>query len=241
MVRGLALCLALLAPSVGVAGSLTVSNLFANEYRDLTRDLAAALDFKQTAPPASLGPHGFEAGIEVAATDIDDQADYWRLVTDHPPDYLIIPKLRLLKGLPRHVDGESMLSYLPSTDIFLWGAAAKWTAVEEDRGIPATSLRLGFSNLRGVDELDFTTVGLDLAAGYSWSAIEPYVGIGGLWVSSKARVRAEDRDVLVTEREQFTPGHAFAGFRLYLPMIAITTELDWGERPTVSARLVFAR
>jgi hypothetical protein len=241
MVRGLALCLALLLPSVGAAGTLTVRNLFAGEYRDLTRDLAAALQFKQTAPPAPLGPRGFEAGIEVAATDIDQQADYWRLVTDDPPDYLVIPKLRVLKGLPWRVDGEAMISYLPSTDIFLWGGAAKWTAIEENHGVPATSIRLSFTNLRGVDELDFTTLGLDLAAGYSWSAVEPYVGVGAAWVTSRARVRAEEADLLVTEHEEFATGHAFAGFRLYLPVAAITAELDWGERPTLSARLVFAR
>jgi hypothetical protein len=241
MVRGLALCLVLLAPSIGGAGTLTVRNLFAGEYRDLTRDLAAALDFKQTAPPVPLGPRGFEAGIEVAATDIDEQAAYWRLVTDDPPDYLVIPKLRLLKGLPWRVDGEAMVSYLPSADLFLWGGAAKWTAVEEHRGVPATSVRLCFTDLQGVDELDFTTVGVDLAAGYSWSAVEPYVGVGAVWVSSRARVRAEEADLLVTEREEFATAHAFAGFRLYLPVVAVTAELDWGERPTLSARLVFAR
>jgi len=241
MVRDLTLCLALLVPSVGGGETLTVRNLFAAEYRDLTRDLATALQFKQTAPPASLGPHGFEAGIEVAATDIDEQADYWRLVTDDPPDYLIIPKLRLLKGLPGRVDGEAMLSYLPSSDIFLWGIAAKWTALDEDRPVPATSIRLSFTDLGGVDELDFATVGLDLAGGYSWTAIEPYVGVGAVWVSSQARVRAEEADLLVTEREQFATAHAFAGCRLYLPLVAVTAELDWGERPTLSARLVFAR
>ncbi|MGD2062261.1 MAG: hypothetical protein PVF51_01625 [Nitrospirota bacterium] len=241
MLRGLVLCLVLLLPSVGKAGTLTVRNLFAAEYRDLTRDLAAALQFKQTAPPASLGPHGFEAGIEVAATDIDEQADYWRLVTDAPPDHLIIPKLRVLKGLPGRVDGEMMLSYLPSRDIFLWGIAGKWTAIEHDHGVPATSIRLSLTDLQGVEELDFTTIGLDLAAGYSWSTVEPYVGIGVMWVSSQARVRAEQAEVLVTEREEFATGHAFAGFRLYLPLVAITAELDWAERPTLSARLVFAR
>jgi hypothetical protein len=241
MVSGLALCLVLLVPSVSAAGTLTVRNLFAGEYRDLTRDLAAALQFKQAAPPTALGPRGFEVGIEVSATDIDERADYWQLVTDDPPSYLVIPKLHLLKGLPLRVDGEAMLSYLPSADLFLWGLAGKWTVVEEDRHVPATSVRLGFSDLRGVDELDFSTVGLDVATGYSWSVIEPYLGVGTAWVSSEARVRAEEADILVTERESFVTAHVFAGFRLYLPLVAITTELDWGERPTLSARLVFAR
>ena len=231
----------MLLPSGARAGTLTVRNLFASEYRDLTRDLAAALQFKQVAPPLPLGVRGFEIGLEASATDIDDQADYWTLVTDHPPDYLVIPKVHLIKGLPGRIDVEGMVTFLPSADILLWGLAGKWTWLDHgERGL-ATSLRLSFTDLNGVDELDFTTVGGDIAVGRSFRWVDPYVGGGVAWVVSTARVKAAQGDVLVTEKESFLTLHAFAGCRLYLPLAAITAELDWGERPTVSARLVFTR
>jgi hypothetical protein len=240
MPRLLLLALFLL-PSVAGAATLTVRNLFAAEYRDLTRDLAAALQFKQVAPAAALGVRGFELGVEVSATDIDDQAGYWSLVTDDPPDYLVIPKIRVIKGLPGRVDAEAMVTFLPSADIFLWGLGAKWTCVGGHDGIPAASLRLSVTDLKGVDELDFTTVGADLAVGPSFRWADPYLGAGAVWVTSEARVRAAEGDVVVTEEESFLTPHVFAGCRLYLPWAAITTELDWGERPTLSARLVFTR
>jgi hypothetical protein len=241
MSRLVSLLLILLFPAVVGAGTLTVRNLFAAEYRDLTRDLAAALHFKQVAPAVPLGVRGFEVGVEVSATDIDDRADYWSLVTDDPPDYLVIPKVHLLKGLPGRVDAEAMVTFLPSADLFLWGLAAKWTWLAGHDAVPAASLRVSVTDLSGVDELDFTTVGADVAAGPSLPWADPYVGTGVVWVTSEAQVRAAEGDVLVTEAESFLSPHVFAGCRLYLPWVAITAELDWGERPTVSARVVFAR
>jgi len=235
------LALILLLPTIAGASTLTVRNLFASEYRDLTRDLAAALQFKQVAPAATLGVHGFEIGLEVSATDIDEQAGYWSLVTDDPPDYLVIPKVHLLKGLPGRVDAEAMVTFLPSADIFLWGLAAKWTWLDGRDAVPAASLRLSVTDLSGVDELDFTTVGADVAVGPELRWADPYLGAGMVWVLSEARVRAAEGDLLVTEKESFVSPHVFAGCRVYLPWVAITTELDWGERPTLSARLVFAR
>lgn len=241
MLRPSLLVLVLLLPSVAGAATLTVRNLFASEYRALTRDLAAALPFKQVAPAAALGVRGFEVGVEVSATDIDEQAGYWSLVTDHPPDYLVIPKVRLIKGLPDRVDAEGMVTFLPASDLFLWGLAAKWTWLEGGNGAPAASLRLSITDLSGVDELDFTAVGADAAVGRSWRWADPYLGAGLVWVTSEARVRAAEGDVLVTEQESFLTPHLFAGLRLYLPRVAITSELDWGPRPTLSARLVFTR
>ncbi len=89
----------LLAASLPVAAAdlPNVGDLTQSQFRLLSEDLGAALSYKGVTPATALGPWGFDLGLELSATDVQNR-DVFRLAGNGSTDTLFVPKLHVYKG-----------------------------------------------------------------------------------------------------------------------------------------------
>jgi hypothetical protein len=155
-------------------------------FRDISKEAGAAISFKNTAPAAPLGLLGFDAGAELEAIDI--QKGTWRNAFGGatPPSFLVIPKLRARKGLPFSIDVGAMYSYVPDSNIKLWGIEVSKAILDGTLATPALGVRATYSRLASVNDLDLQTAGIDASISKGILFVTPYVGAGAVWVNSKA-------------------------------------------------------
>lgn len=83
---------------------IILTNLNQPQFLKLSKELGLATAYKPAAPAKPLGLTGFDIGIGITMVDIEDEASYWDMATEYIPDYLPLPKLHVIKGLPFNVD-----------------------------------------------------------------------------------------------------------------------------------------
>jgi hypothetical protein len=99
---------------------------------------------------------------------------------------------------------------------------------------PAVAIRGTYTELRGVDQLDFRTYGGDLSISKGFMNLTPYAGIGAVRVSSDPK----DLPVGISlDKEDFTLTRYFGGVRFTLFLLNITAEVDYMEVPSYGLRV----
>ncbi|MCB1757968.1 MAG: hypothetical protein KDJ38_20795 [Gammaproteobacteria bacterium] len=181
-----------------------------DDFRTLSEDLGAATSYKATSPGEPLGLLGFDVGVEITATKLDKSVFEDATGDDWDYGYLPLPKLHVHKGLPFNIDVGGFYSGAPDTDIKLWGGEIRYSILEGTFISPALSLRLTYSKLEGVDELELSNQGVELSISKGFAMITPYAGIGSIETESDA-VKEPNLD-----KEKFTSTKLFAGFNLNL-------------------------
>ena len=203
------------------AAELSALNLISqSDFRLLSEDLGAALSYKPLSPGEPLGITGFDLGIEVTATQLENSATYSNAFTGSVPDTLYLPKVHLHKGLPFGFDIGASYSAVPDSNIKVWGAEVRYAILKGSTTMPALALRGSYSALDGVDQLKFNTTGVDLSISKGFAMFTPYAGIGKVWVRS-----TPDPSTLKTE-EDFDVGKVFVGVNMNLAVVNIAIEGD---------------
>ena len=191
-----------------------------SDFRLLSEDLGSALSYKPLSPGEPLGVTGFDLGIEVTATQLENTANYTNAFTGSVPDTLYLPKLHVHKGLPFGFDIGASYSAVPDSNIKAWGAEVRYAILKGSTTTPALALRASYSALDGVDQLKFNTTGVDLSISKGFAMFTPYAGIGKVWVRS-----TPDPSTLKTE-EEFDVGKVFVGVNMNLAVVNIAVEGD---------------
>lgn len=214
------LCFVSFSLTVQASNLDNIAGLGQAEFRLLSEDLGAILSYKPLSPSEPLGITGFDLGIEVSATKLENPAIYATATTDSVTDTLYLPKLHLHKGLPFGFDVGASYTALPDSNIKAWGAEVRYALLRGGTSTPAIALRGSYSALEGVSQLELTTTGVDLSISKGFTLFTPYAGIGRVWVSSKPDP--------VTGRtpEDFDLDKVFAGLNLNLAIINIAVEAD---------------
>lgn len=166
-------------------GDIDQLNLLSqSEFRLFSRDLGAALSYKAVTPAEPLGVTGFDFGLEIVNTRLENGDLFDRASSDDVSDTIYIPRLHLHKGLPGGVDLGAFYSTVPGSNISFWGAEARYAFLQGSTLSPALSLRGTYSRLSGVDQLDVDTTGLELSVSKGFANVTPYAGLGKIWVKS---------------------------------------------------------
>ena len=204
------------------------------EFRRLSSDLAGVLSYKGVVPAEPLGLAGFDIGVEVTSTSLRYPAAWERASSGSVSSTVYVPKVHLHKGLPGGVDIGAFYSSVSNSDIELWGAELRHALIPGGVTMPAVGLRGSYTQLRGVEQLDFTTYGAELTVSKGFAFITPYAGIGQVWVES------EPRGVSNVTAEEFSEGKAFAGVNINFGIGNAAIEADrTGETTSYSAKLGF--
>jgi hypothetical protein len=235
----LALSLALLIGSQAMAKDISFVNpISQGSFKDLSKEAGAAISFKNTAPAAPLGLTGFDAGVEVSAVDIKKGSDYWSSAFNgNAPSYLLLPKLRVRKGLPFGIDIGAMYSYVPNSNVRLFGFEVSKAILDGTAATPALGIRATYSKLTGVNDLDLQTAGIDASISKGILFLTPYAGAGTVWIESKAKGNLQTISPNLTS-ENFWQPRVFAGLKVSpLPIFSITAEAEYQVRPIYTLKV----
>src|SRR5438876_6303980 len=182
--RGLVVVSLLAVSLPAVAGDINnINALSPTQFRELSEDLGAALSYKPLTPTAPLGITGFDLGIAATSTKLQNSSVFATAGGGNHSS-VIVPSLRLNKGLPFGIDVGVMYSSVPSTNIRLVGGELRYAIVPGGVAMPAIGVRGSYTKLTGVDQLDFDTKGVDLSISKGFTIFTPYAGVGKVWVAS---------------------------------------------------------
>jgi hypothetical protein len=203
-------------------------------FHDFSKQAGLAISYFPLAPAEPLGITGFDIGGEVTLANIDQDKDFWKLITENndPPNLLPLPKIHVQKGLPFGIDVGVVYSKVPNSNISLIGGEIKWAFLRGNLLFPALAIRGSYTTLLGVNDLDMSTYGVDLSISKGISFITPYAGIGEVWIESKPNTSLVS---LSTENISLTKG--FVGVKMSLTVINFVAEADFSTIPLYSARL----
>lgn len=190
------------------------------EFRAISKDLGAALSYKPLTPTEPLGITGFDVGVSLTATQIKNSSLLDRASSGDFPSYLPVPALRAYKGLPLNIDVGAMVSFIPGTNLRLWGGELRWSFIPGNTVLPAIGLRGSYTRLNGVDQLDLDTKGLDVSISKGFLNFTPYGGIGRVWVTSTPR------GVPSLSEESFSLNKVFGGVNINFGLVNLALEAD---------------
>jgi hypothetical protein len=200
-------------------------------FKDFSDQLGVALSYKPVSPAEPYGITGFDIGVEVSAMKLDDE--YWKHAINggDVPGYAIIPKLHVIKGLPFGIDVGLVYSQVPETDIKCLGGEIKYAFMKGSAATPAVAVRGTYTQLFGVDQLDFKTYGVEatISKGLGFGIkLTPYAGIGVNWFQSKPTgfASAPVPSGLGLSEENSTHLKGYAGARFTIMLLAITGEIE---------------
>jgi len=247
LVAGLAL--------TGVAGSASaLGNFDTDIFNDanavaqakfdaLSEDFGAALSYKAITPAEPLGLIGFDVGLEISGTQLEG-VDEWGEALDTDIGLLPLPKLHIHKGLPFGIDLGAVYSQVPTTDIQYMGGEIRYSFISGNIAIPAIAVRGTYTQVIGIDELDFSTMGAELTVSKGFLMATPYAGIGQVWVNSKLDYSYEQSGVQVPVKLEASDDLSlfkyFIGLNFNLGLMNIVAEMDQtGDAITYSGKLGF--
>jgi hypothetical protein len=190
------------------------------QFRALSEDLGAALNYKPLSPAEPLGLTGFDIGLEVTGTDIRHN-DLWDLASNgSAPDLLAVPKIHVIKGLPFNIDVGAEYSAVPGTNVAFWGGELRYAVISGGIAAPAVAIRGTLTKTSGIDQLDLSTKGLDISVSKGFAMLTPYAGLGQEWVESKPDPGTGLND------ESFSQTKYYLGVNLNLALMNLALEYD---------------
>lgn len=219
--------------------TLTAGALAQKEFEDLSRQLGLAVAYKAAAPAEPLGVLGFDIGLEVTSTNIDEDDSYWKTVAPDMPGSIPIPKLRVQKGLPFGIDIGASYAKVPDSDIKLTGAEIKYAIWEGGIAKPALAVRGTYTKLEGIDDLDFSTKSLDISISKGFAMLTPYAGVGQVWITSdpSSNITIKGLPLVPLDKEEITETKYFVGARLSLGFFILIAEYEEAEVSSYTAKL----
>jgi hypothetical protein len=218
------------AASIDSIGALTQT-----EFKTFSEDLGSALSYKPVTPAEPLGILGFDLGLEVTETKLQNPA-LWTKATSNAftSSSVILPKLHMFVGLPLNIDVGAFYSEAPSTNIKVYGGELRYAIIEGGTATPAVAIRGSITQMTGVDQLSFSTKGLDVSISKGLTIFTPYAGIGEVWSDSTPN------GIPTLTKESFSQNKFFVGGNLKFLFMNVALEYDkTGSDQSYSAKLGF--
>jgi hypothetical protein len=207
-----------------------IGALAQGEFRALSRDLGAAFSYKGVTPATALGPLGFDVGIEVTDTQMENSS-LFALAGAGSQSRLVIPKLHVHKGIFGGLDVGAFVAGAPDISARLYGADVRYTLVDDGLVAPAIGLRASGTRASGMGPLKVSTLALDLIVSKRFTALTPYAGAGTVRVQSTASGTG-------LAEERINQGRVFGGLNVNLLAVNLAFEAEkMGDNVSLSAKL----
>jgi hypothetical protein len=209
-------------PSLGALGQ--------DQFRKLSEDLGAALSYKGVTPATPLGIAGFDVGVEVSETTMENSELFARAGAGSQ-SRLVVPKFHVHKGLFGGLDIGAFVAGAPDVSASLYGAELRYSVVDDGLATPAVGVRLSGTRAGGLGDLKVSTAALDLVVSKKFTAITPYVGAGTVRVQSSVNGSA-------LAEERFNKGRVFTGVNINLLAVNLAFEAErMGDNTSLSAKI----
>ncbi len=209
-----------------------LQNIVQGEFRLLSEDLGAALSYHAQIPAEPLGITGFDIGVGVTATKMQNSAILQRVTSDDADTTIVVPTIRLHKGLPAGFDIGLTYASIPGSNIKYTGGELRYAILKGGTASPALAVRGSVTKLSGVDQLSLDTRGLDISISKGFAFLTPYAGIGRVWVESDPHGTAGLRT------EKFSLTKAFVGVGMNFTVLNLNVQADkTGDASSYSLKL----
>ncbi len=163
-----------------------IGSLSQSQFKALSKDLTAAFSYKAGAPAESLGVLGFDAGLALSSTKLENTSAWTAAMSSGDTlDTLVVPKLYLQKGLPLDFDIGAYYLSVPGTNLEAWGGELKYAFISGNVALPAVAVRAAITSLTAQDQLELKSRSLDVSISKSILFVTPYAGVGRVWANSK--------------------------------------------------------
>jgi hypothetical protein len=215
------------------AGNLDqIGTLAQSQFLKLSTDLGAAAAYKGVTPATPLGWSGFDVGVELTQTQLENAAAF-RQAGAGDLDNLYLPKLHITKGLPFDLDIGAFVSQVSDVGGSLFGAELRYALLADGMTTPALAVRLSGTRLSGVSYLDLTTMAVDAMLSKKLTFVTPYVGAGAVRTRSKASVAN-------LQEETINKSRVFIGVNANFLLANFAVEAEkLGDNTSLSAKVGF--
>lgn len=230
-----ALLIASLAASQAQASDINaLQTLNQTEFAAINKDLISALSHKSIMQAAPRGITGFDLGVSVSATRLDNSSIWQKATSGNDMNVLPIPRLHFTKGLPFGVDVGATYTALPDSNIKLWSGEIKYALLEGSAITPALAVRGSYAKLQGVNQLDFYSTGLEALVSKGFVGFTPYAGAGVV----RGRSEAKNLGQVSLAPEAETVEKYFAGVNWNIMLGNLAMEYDrTGNNDSLSLKL----
>jgi hypothetical protein len=227
-----------LAPMVLAAATLpshasdfpNIGSLLQDEFRDLSRDVGAAVAYKGVAPGTALGILGFDLGLELTQTKMERSSLFARAGAGEQSE-LLVPKVHLHKGLFAGFDVGVLFAGAPDVNAKLVGADVRYTFVDDGVARPAVGVRLSGSRATGMGSFKVSTGAVDLLVSKKLTLVTPYAGAGVVRIASEASGTS-------LHSERIDQGRVFGGVNVNLVAVNMAVEVEkLGDNTSISAKI----
>ena len=209
-----------------------LQNIVQGEFRLLSEDLGAALSYHAQIPAEPLGITGFDIGVGVTATRMQNAAVLQDATSDDADTTLYVPTLRLHKGLPAGFDIGLTYASIPGSNISYAGGELRYAILKGGVASPALAVRGSITRLSGVDQLAFDTRGIDVSISKGLGFLTPYAGIGRVWIES------DPRGTGGLQKEEFALTKVFVGIGMNFAVLNLNVQADkTGDASSYSLKL----
>jgi len=208
-----------------------LQNIVQGQFRLLSEDLGAALSYHAQIPAEPLGITGFDFGVGVTATKMENAAILQQVTSDDADATIYVPTLRLHKGLPAGFDIGLTYASVPGSNIRYTGGELRYAILKGGVASPALAVRGSITKLSGVDQLAFDTRGIDVSISKGLAFLTPYAGIGRVWIESTPNVSG-------LQKEEFSLTKVFVGIGMNFALLNVTMQVDkTGDATSSSLKL----
>ncbi len=184
----------------------SIATLSQTQFEGLSKDLTAAFSYKAGAPAESLGIIGFDVGLAVTSTKLENTSAWTAAMSSGDTlDTLIVPKLYVQKGLPFDIDVGGYYFTVPDSNLDAWGGEVKYAIISGNLALPAVAVRGAFTSLTATDQLEVKSRSVDVSISKGILMLTPYAGVGRVWADSKPKGTAATllNEVEVSENRSF--------------------------------------
>lgn len=216
MLRKLALVVAAL-PLVAGAKDFNIVVPNQPDFREVSEDIVATLDYKALGPAEAGGLTGFSIGVLGSYVAVDNKGA-WKRLTGENVSELGLVGVRVTKGLPFNLDVGAFYSSVPTTDVTAMGGEVRYAILPGSVALPALALRGSYSTLSGIRDFDVESKSMDVSVSKGFALLTPYAGAGYVWGES------DPNGSFGLRKEKIEEPKFFAGLKIGIGLFELTPE-----------------
>ena len=212
------------------AGEFTnVGALSQTEFRLVAEDLGAAFSYKGVTPAKRLGPAGFDVGVEITQTSVENGVLFAKAGAGDQSQ-LLVPKFHVNAGFFGGFDIGAFVGGSSDVDATVFGMDFRYVVLDDTLTTPAVAVRVSGTRTNGMDVRVGTIAG-DVMISKTFTMFTPYAGAGF------ARVQAKAQNTALSD-ETFNKGRFFAGLNLNMAIANFAVEAEkMGDNTSYSAKI----
>ncbi len=169
---------------------------------------------------------------------MDINASYWqRSVSDDfsISDHVAVPRIVASKGLS-FATISAIYSKVPDTKIEVWGGALDVPILGGGIVTPTVAVRGAYSTLRGVENFELTTYGVELFVSKGFGPVTPYAAIGRARSDAQGNIIVPTLAAVVLNDESAS-NRITLGVKFSLLIPKIVVEVTQGEVRSYAAKV----